>query len=90
MTDAQIVQHPAKPKPGPHKWGAQSRVLACDSISGEEQIEWPCHACGLVRITVMPKDGDARREWRWGNATGQFIDVATPECVPVVVEAGTQ
>lgn len=73
-----------KPPPSPHVWGAQARVAATEALSGHEQMEWHCQRCSLVRITVMPPQGDARREWRWAGSRSQFIDVVTPECIPTI------
>jgi hypothetical protein len=75
-----------RPLPQPHAFppiGEGRHRLAADPARGRhEQIERICPRCALVKITVMPAAGGAWREWRWGNAPAQFVDVVTPECVP--------
>ena len=68
------------PRPEPHIWGARVRVQPHESQSGHEQHEWPCQKCRLVRITVLPQGGPARREYRFGESGAQFEDEREPMC----------
>ncbi len=71
-----------RPKPEPHVWGARERVMPHDSPSGHEQHEWRCQRCPMVKITVLPRAAEARREYRHRDEARQFMAEWEPGCVP--------
>jgi hypothetical protein len=78
-----VTKPPAEPHAFPPIGEGRHRMPADPARGRHEQIERSCPKCALVKITVMPRAGGAWREWRSGDAPGQFIDVVTPECVAV-------
>jgi len=78
-----VTRKPAEPHAFPPLGEGRHRVPADPRCGRHEQIERLCPKCRLVKITVLPARGGAWREWLWGDAPSQFIDVVTPECMPV-------
>lgn len=67
MTDADVSHLPVnyrKPVPR-HVLGAAITIPAEVSVSGYEQAEKTCKACGTIRVTVLGPDGGSRA-WRKG------------------------
>lgn len=81
----QLFQLATRPR---HQWGPQRHVAASDSLSHHEQFEWHCAACHLVRITVIPKGADPRREYRRAGDLEQFTSEREPWCEPVLTDMG--
>lgn len=76
----------------PHRFPACNTMIPKEaSLSGHEQREWPCLACGTVRITVLAKDGsEARREWRLPGEKVQVGWWEKPACEVVVAKKAEQ
>jgi hypothetical protein len=79
MPDGYVVHLPP-PKHQPHMLGPEVTVPADLSPTGHAQKEKTCLRCGAVRVTVLPKDEDARREWRLSADGPQLEWQAAPEC----------
>jgi hypothetical protein len=90
MTDGQLfklVTHQ------PHDFGDVDHYRSMPAqphLGRDQQTERTCKRCGLVKITVHPKEGGGYRLWRWGDAPAQFADRVTPECGGVVVECAKE
>jgi cytochrome c5 len=63
LPDGYVVHLPQQAAPR-HLFAAAVPVPAERSISGYEQVELRCLTCGATRVTIIPKQGDAWREWR--------------------------
>lgn len=70
LPDGYVVHLPQKEAPR-HLFGEEKPIAPQDSITGHEQKEKTCLTCRAVRITVIPKQGDAWREWREPGAATQ-------------------
>jgi hypothetical protein len=84
VTDGDLFKLVTRLPPPPHDFGAARSVPANPALGRHQQTERTCMKCPLVKITVHPPQGGGWREWRWGDAPSQFIDVVTPACVPVI------
>ena len=73
----------------PHIFG-EPRSIA-PQPGRDQQTERVCITCGLVKITVHPKEGGGYRLWRWGEGGCQFADRVMPECrgLPETIEVKT-
>ena len=70
LPDGYVVHLPQQEAPR-HLFGEEKPVPPDKSITGHEQKELTCLTCGAVRVTVIPKQGDAWREWREPNGQTQ-------------------
>lgn len=70
LPDGYVVHLPQKEAPQ-HLFGEEKTVKPEDSVTGHEQKEKTCLTCRAVRVTVIPKQGDAWREWREPGAATQ-------------------
>jgi len=57
----------------PHVFGDPITISPELSLSGREQIERTCKACGAVKVTVIGEGDNHHRAWR-KSATGEQID----------------
>jgi len=69
-----------------HLYGAYIAVPATASISGAEQIERTCEACGAVRVTLLLAGGNAVRLWRRAGESAQLT--IEPACEVVATTSG--
>lgn len=81
LPDGYVVHLPP-PKRIPHALGPEVRIAPKDSISGHEQIERTCKACGAVKITIIDCGGDHRRAWRRSADAAQVETDVAIVCVP--------
>jgi hypothetical protein len=86
LPDGYVVHLPFKEAPR-HLFGEEKTVPPEKSITGHEQKELSCLTCGAVRVTVIPKHGDAWREWREPGALTQSRWPVT--CTGLPVERST-
>jgi len=70
LPDGYVVHLPQKEAPR-HLFGEEKHVKPEESVTGDEQKELTCLTCEAVRVTRIPKHGDAWREWRGKDATTQ-------------------
>jgi cytochrome c5 len=82
LPDGYVVHLPQREAPR-HLFGAAVTVPPEKSISGYEQHEMTCLTCGATRVTVIPKQGDAWREWREPGALTQSRWPVTCTGLPV-------
>lgn len=88
---SEVVQHPAavraKPPDHPHNFAGDALVPGSDTLSGLEQRERYCPACGLYKITLLPTGS---RRYRWGHDGDQFQAAIDPPCVPRLLEVDSK
>lgn len=70
LPEGYVVHLPQAEAPR-HLFGEEKTVAARESVTGHEQKEKTCLTCHAVRVTVIPKQGDAWREWREPGAATQ-------------------
>jgi len=83
MTDtADILEAPARK----HRWPEDNKrvVLACESVSGNEEHIRTCQHCGLVLTTFIPPTGNPADIYRtWVKPDGSMLPISnfTPPCL---------
>lgn len=73
---------------GCHPLGNSILIGAKLSVSGHEQHEKTCAACGAVRVTIIDSSGNHRRAWRIAGNAPQVETYQAPVCVPTPGAAG--
>ena len=70
LPEGYVVHLPQQASPE-HLFEDERHVMPEDTVTGCEQKELTCLTCGATRVTVIPKQGDAWREWRARDAVTQ-------------------
>jgi len=84
LPDGYVIHLPP-PKPPrriPHVFGDPRHVPAGRSVSGFEQHERTCNACGAVKVTIIDKGNNHRRAWRTSETAAQIETFLAPPCTP--------
>lgn len=74
-----------KPRPLPHPFVRLPFSPRDDLAGRHEQHERKCQVCSLFKITVIPREGEARRKYRYGETGPQFQADADPACGGVMM-----
>ena len=72
---AEVVRLPSGPQ---HQFGDPVAVNVLPDR--HPQIERTCLLCGVVKITVLPREGGGWREWRLPGELKQSEGVRAPAC----------
>jgi hypothetical protein len=79
LPDGYVVHLPP-PAHRPHQCGPSTVIPAAISVSGCEQHERTCQACGAVKVTIIRANGHHCRAWRKDATARQIETTIEPPC----------